>query len=189
MKMGAMMAMARFLVTLAVLALPAGVSAQGAGERLVSPPLNGYVVGNQAANAAQSIREEVPRGQTVDHWARMVTTQRFTGLATRATPQAYARTITDSVPRACPGAAVSSIASLTVSGRPAARFQVDCPRNPAASGEAETFILLAIAGQSDMHVKQVAFRGAKTAADLAWARGYLDHTVLCGPRDARAGCR
>jgi hypothetical protein len=117
----------------------------------------------------------------------MVTTQRFTGLAVRSTPVAYARTITGSVPQACRGAAVSPIASLTVSGRAAARFQVDCPRNQA--GQPESFILLAVAGQSDMHVKQVAFRGVKSAADLAWARNYLDHTVLCRPRDPQVGCR
>jgi hypothetical protein len=117
----------------------------------------------------------------------MVTTQRFTGLAARSTPAAYARTITGSVPRACPGAAVSAIADLTVSGQAAARIQVDCPRN--GNGQAETFILLAVAGQRDMHVRQVAFRGPKTAADLVWARTYLTGTILCRPRDLQAACR
>lgn len=168
---------------------PAWGQATTDGEHFAAPPLADFVVSYQAANAANAIREEVPRGQTVEHWTRMVTTQRFTALAARATPQAYAHTIATSVPRDCPGAAVSPIASLTVSGRAAARFQVDCPHNPEAGGQAETFILLAIAGQSDMHVKQVAFRGAKTAADLAWARGFLDHTVLCRPGEAQAGCR
>jgi hypothetical protein len=175
------------LVALASAPLTTPALAQQPAERLASPPLGGYVVGYQAANAAQAIREEVPRGETVERWTRMVTTQRFTGLAARSTPEAYARTIVASVPRACPGAAVSPIAALTVGGRAAARFQVDCPRN--GQGQPESFILLAIAGQSDMHVKQVAFRGARTAADLAWARGFLAATVLCGARDATARCR
>jgi hypothetical protein len=117
----------------------------------------------------------------------MVTTQRFAGLAKRSTPAAYARTISGSVPNACPGAVVSPIAEVTVSDRAAARFQVDCPRNE--GGQPETFILLAIAGQSDMHVKQVAFRGSKTPADLAWARNYLDHTLLCKSHDPQVRCR
>jgi hypothetical protein len=178
---------AGLVLTLAALMTPAGAQVTAASERLVSPALSGFVVGYQAANTAQAIREEVLRGETVERWSRMVTTQRFTGLATRSTPAAYARTITGSVPQACSGAAVSPIASLTVSGRPAARFQVNCPRNE--GGQPESFILLAIAGESDMHVKQVAFRGSKSAADLDWARNYLDHTVLCLPRDPQVSCR
>jgi hypothetical protein len=185
--MGAIMRSARVATGLAALLSASAALAQPADERLAAPALPGFTVGYQAANAAQSIREEVPRGETVERWTRMVTTQRFTGLAARTTPGAYARTIADSVPRACPGAAISPVSGLMVSGRPSVRFQVDCPRNQ--NGQAETFILLAIAAQSDMHVKQVAFRGAKSAADLGWARNYLDRTVLCRPRDAQAACR
>lgn len=181
------MQVTRWGAVIVALALPASALAQAGAERLASPPLSGFVQGYQAANAQQAIREEVPRGETVERWTRMVTTQRFGGLASRATPAAYARTIAASAPRACPGAAVSPIISLAVSGRPAARFQVDCPRNQ--QGQAETFILLAVAGQSDMHVKQVAFRGVRTPADLDWARGFLDRTVLCRAGDAQAACR
>ena len=156
---------------------PVAAQVTAPAESLVSPGLSSFVVGYEAANAAQSIREEVPRGETVERWSRMVTTQRFTGLAERSTPDDYARTIATSVPQACPGATISPIVSLTVSSRPAVRFQVDCPRNE--GGQPESFILLAVAGQSDMHVRQVALRGPKGAADLAWARDYLDHTALC----------
>lgn len=181
------MRMARWAMIPAALGLPGAALAQAGPERLASPPLAGFVQGYQAANAQQSIREEVPRGETVERWTRMVTTQRFGGLAARSTPAAYARTIVESAPRACPGAVVSPIASLTVSGRAAARFRVDCPRN--RQGHAETFILLAVAGQSDMHVKQVAWRGAKSAADVAWGRSFLERTVLCRAGDTQAACR
>ena len=76
---------------------------------------------------------------------------------------------------------------MTVSSHAAARLQVDCPRSE--GGVPESFLLLAVAGQNDMHVRQVAFRGAKTAADLAWAERYLGGTVLCGPDDRQAACR
>lgn len=179
--------MGRFFLGMTMAAMAAGAAMALDGERMVSPPLAGFAVGHSAANAEQSIREEIPRGETVERWTRMVTTQRFGGLAARATPAAYARTIAASVPRSCPGAAISPVANLTVSGRAAVRFQVDCPRS--TGGVPETFIFLAIAGQSDMHVKQVAFRGAIRAADLAWARGFLAGTVLCGARDVHAACR
>jgi hypothetical protein len=157
------------------------------GERLAAPMLPGFVLGFEAANARESIREDVPRGETVDRWTRMVTTQRFAGLAARSTPAEYGRTIAGLVAPACPGARVSPAVSLTVSGRQAGRFQVDCPRNQ--GGQRETFILLAIAGASDMHVKQVAFRGPLSAADLAWGYKYLGAVALCRPRDPQVSCR
>ena len=160
--------------------------AQGA-ERLVAPALPGFVEGYAAGNAQQSIREEVPQRETVEAWTRMVTTQRFTGLAARTTPVAYAQTVIAPLPRACPGATVSPVTSLTISGRPAVRFQVDCPHS--AGGRPESFILLAIAGRSDMHVKQAAWRGGTTAAVLAWGRQFIDATVLCTAGDRSAACR
>jgi len=175
------------LATMPALAPAAIAAPPGSAERLVAPALPGFVLGYSAGNAAQSIREEVPRGETVQVWTRMVTTQRFTGLASRTTPAAYARTILAQLPQACPGASASPVASLKVSGRDASQFQVDCPRN--GTGQRETFILLAIAGRSDMHVKQVAFRGRAAPADLAWGRNYLAATVLCQPGDRKAACQ
>lgn len=173
----------KLLATLA-LAATTPVLAQSGTERLTSPALRGFVVGYQAANAQQSIREEVPSGETVQRWTRMVTTQWFGGLAARATPAQYAQNILAALPRQCPGAKVSPLASLTVSGRPAVRFQVDCP-----VGGGETFILLAIAGQRDMHVKQVAWRGPTTPAGLQWGQTFLAGTVLCSTGSREAACR
>lgn len=161
--------------------------AQSGGERLVSPALPGFVQGHAAANAEQSIREDVPRGETVENWTRMVTTQRFSGLAARTTPAAYIQTILSQMPRACPGARSSAVANVQVGGTATSRLQVSCPRG--TGGRPETFLMLAIAGRADMHVKQVAFRGPTTPAGLAWANGFLNATVLCQPRDRRPACR
>ena len=158
------MRIAAIRMTVLLLLTGAAAAAQSA-ERLVAPALPGFVVGYSAGNAQQSIREEIPRGETVEAWTRMVTTQRFTGLAQRTTPVAYAQSVLAPLPRACPGAAISPVTQLTVAGRPAVRFQVDCPHS--AGGRPESFILLAIAGRSDMHVKQTAWRGGTTPATLA----------------------
>jgi hypothetical protein len=42
-----------------------GPSVLHAQERLVAPQLDGFVVGGEAAHATQSIREEVPAGESV----------------------------------------------------------------------------------------------------------------------------
>jgi len=169
-----------------LLAAGTAASAQSA-ERLAAPALPGFVIGYSAGNAQQSIREEIPRGETVEAWTRMVTTQRFMGLAQRTSPAAYAQSVLAPLPRACPGAAISPVANLTVSGRPAVRFQVDCPHS--AGGRPESFILLAIAGRSDMHVKQAAWRGGTTPATQSWGRQFIAGTVLCAAGDKAAACR
>ena len=164
-----------------------GVAAAQSAEHLAAPALPGFVVGYSAGNAQQSIREEIPSGETVEAWSRMVTTQRFMGLAQRTSPAAYAQSVLAPLPRACPSAAISPVTNLTVSGRPAVRFQVDCPHS--AGGRPESFILLAIAGRSDMHVKQAAWRGGTTPAALSWGRQFIAGTVLCAAGDKAAVCR
>jgi hypothetical protein len=170
--------------------VPLGVAAaQPAGqERLAAPALPGFVVGHTAANGQQSIREEIPRGETVQAWSRMVTTQRFAGVARKANPETYVRNTLAGLPGACPGARISPVSSLSVSTRAAARVMVDCPRS--AGGSPEFFILLAIAGPSgDMHVKQVAWRSKPTRQDLWWASNYMSGVVLCTASDRTPACR
>jgi hypothetical protein len=173
-------------LTSLVLVAGAAASAQSV-EHLAAPALPGFVVGYSAGNAQQSIREEIPRGETVEAWTRMVTTQRFTGLAQRTTPAAYVQSVLAPLPRACPGAAISPVTNLSIAGRPAVRFQVDCPHS--AGGRPESFILLAIAGRSDMHVKQAAWRGGTTPATLNWGRQFIAGTMLCMAGDRTPACR
>lgn len=158
------------------------------GERLVAPRLDGWTIGFYRANEQQSIREEVPRGQTVEAWTRMVTTQRFTGLAARTSPTAYARDVIGLVPGSCPGARISPVQNVQLSGRAAVRLRVDCLSNPAAAGKAETYIMIAVAGERDMHVKQVAFRGGMGPADLPWAERFLAGIAFCLPNDRAPAC-
>ncbi len=176
------------LCLLSTILAASAAAAQGAAtERLVSPALSGFVTGHSAANAQQSILEQIPAGETLQAWTRMVTTQRYGGLARRATVAQYIANVRAAVPNACPGAALSPVESLTVSGRPAARFQLDCPRS--VGGRPESFIMLAIAGPSDIHVKQVAWRGGTTAAGLTWGRNYLAGTTFCAATDRTPACR
>jgi hypothetical protein len=154
-------------------------------ERLVAPELPGFVVGFEKANINQSIREEVPRGETVQRWSKMVTTQWFRKLAERLTPTEYAGKMLESLPRACPGATASAVQKVT--GQDAVRLRVVCPST--ATGQAESFFLLAVAGKEDMHVKQVAFRGEASAADFLWARKFLDGVYLCRKKSKNPACR
>jgi hypothetical protein len=155
-------------------------------ETMQSPDLPGFVVAHEMANNNQSIREEVPKGQTAQNWSKMVTTQWFRKLTERLTPVEFANKMVATLPQSCPGATASPVQSLKVSGFKAARFKVVCPNT--ANGMPESFFLLAIAGDKDMYVKQVAFRGEASAADFLWARKFLSAVVMCKPGSRHYAC-
>lgn len=174
-------------VTLA-LVVPLLLAATSNGkERLSATPLTGFVVGYEAANEEQSILEEVPAGETVQDWSRMVTTQWFSGKLPRPTPSQFLQNIARSVPQSCPGATNTEPVLSTRNGRAAAQFRVDCPRL-ASTGKPETFMMLAIAGASDLHVKQVAFRRVPSAADVRWGESLLGGVTFCSAGETRGAC-
>ena len=142
-------------------------------ELLSRPPVSGFVVGYQVEKNGNLIIEQVPNGENVDRWSRMVTTQRFAGVARRSDGNGFLQLMLNGLQRGCPGARV-------VYRRPSgkvAQMRVDCPRNP-STGLPEIFFAKAIPGSSDMHVAQVAFRRVPNARDVAWAETYLRGVTL-----------
>lgn len=182
--------MRRLRSAAAVLAI-SGVLVLGASraeaEHLASPDLPGFVVGHEAANGEQSIREEVPSGETVADWTRMVTTQRFGGAATRLTPTGFLEVVTRNLTAACPGARTSRVLTGTRGGHPSAQMRAFCPLL-AQTGKPETFIMLAITGANDLHVKQVAFRRVPTDEDVQWGEAVLAAVAFCETDEDDEGC-
>jgi hypothetical protein len=168
--------MKRLWPSVALLTICLAASAANANH-LVSPALPGFVVGYEAGNDEQSIREQVPSGETVEEWTRMVTTQWFGGAATRLTPTEFLAVIARNLSAACPGARTSRVVTGSMVGSPTARFRADCPLL-AQTGKPETFIMLVISDGKDLHVKQVAFRRDPTAADLQWADEVLASVTI-----------
>ena len=176
-------------LVLALLLTAGSAAAQTAGERIGQPALPGFTQVVQEQGGGNAIAEWVPRGETILQWTRMVTVQRFGGLAASVLPAPYLDRIrANLLQAACPSATTSPITELTVSGRPAAQFRVDCPMNP-RTGAPETFFLRAIGGARDMHVVQIAFRRRPTAQDVAFAQQHLAGVALCGPASTEPVCR
>lgn len=175
------------LAFLAVVIAGSGPGVAGDGY-FVSPELPGFATGYQAGNADAAISEQVPEGESVEHWSRMVTTQRFTGLAGEVSASRYAEAVIGGLAQGCPGAKATPITNLRIDGRLAARFRADCPRNP-QTGLPEVFWFVAVPGPRDMHVKQVAFRRLPDAADAAWAEQFLAALRWCERGSAVPECR
>lgn len=181
-------ALLALLATGLVAAAPGQGGTQPGDGYLVGPPLPGFETAHTAGNKQQWIMEQVPRGETVDDWTRMVTTQRFNDIAKRTAPDEFLGVLALNLSQACKGARSGEPIKLTVSGRPAAKMRADCPNNP-RSHQPETFEILAIAGPRDMHVKQVAFRYVPAPDDIAWARSFLDAVNFCLPLSKDPACR
>lgn len=144
-----------------------------AAETLARPPAPGFEIGYQAARNGNLIVEQVPKGETVEEWSRMITTQRFAGIGSRVDGNGFLQKMLDGLQQGCPGAKVTY---RRASGK-TAQMRVDCPFNP-ATGKPEVFFAKAMAGASDMHVAQVAFRRLPSPADVTWAEHYLASVKL-----------
>jgi hypothetical protein len=158
-----------------------------AGEWVAQASVPGFATAFHDEGAGGMITEQVPNGETVERWTRMITVQRFTGAAQRLSPEDLLANMASGLVTSCPGARTSEVFRLTVSGRPAARFRADCPRNP-STRLPETFTALAIAGAGDLHVAQVAFRRVPSAADDAWAERQIASVALCTATNKAAVC-
>ena len=168
----------RSMAALLALSMSLGLAVSpAAADELVSPVLPGFVVGFEASNDQQSIREEVPAGESVQDWTRMVTTQRFAGAAARLTPSDLLGVIARNLAAACPGARTSPVVTGSLSGKATARFRADCPLL-AQTGKPETFVILVISDGEDLHVKQAAFRRDPTERDIQWADGVLASVTI-----------
>lgn len=159
------------------------VAAQSTGERLAKPALPGFVTGYDAASNGSTMLEQIPAGETVQRWTRMVTTQRFARLAGKTDARRFLVELGGSVSGACPGA---RIAPVQTRGR-VAELRADCPLNR-STGKPETFFARAVMGATDLHVVQVAFRRVPTNGDIQWANTYLAGVALCRLGDRQGVC-
>lgn len=152
---------------------PAAAFAQ---SRLVSPPLDGYVVAYEATAGKQSIREEIPEGETLLNWTSMVTTQRFEG--TNQSALQLVQAMRESIVRSCSDVSMSEPAELEHQGFEAASYSATC-RRPASQGGPETFYLMAVRTSDALLVKQVAFRSDATRENVSWAVTVLRSAIVC----------
>jgi len=160
------------------------VVATPAEEWLVWPPADGFVVGHQETAANGSIEEQVPAGQTVDDWSRMITTIQIAG---DQTAEQFTDGLASGWKNSCPGGKATSQIVLA-DFRVSIESRMDCPRNP-ATGKPETMFMRSFPGQHRLYVLQIAFRHVPDAAEVAWAETQLSAAVLCDARSPKAACK
>lgn len=152
---------------------------------LVWPRAEGFVTGNQQSAANGSIEEQVPAGETVDDWSRMITDMRING-------DQRAKQFTDTLKagwkNACPGGRTVSDIFITPDFGGYVDARMDCPLNP-QTGKPETMFMRVFNGEHGLYVLQVAFRHVPSAAETEWAQAQLNAAVLCTAKSPRPVCK
>ncbi|ANU08210.1 hypothetical protein [Paraurantiacibacter namhicola] len=164
-----------FAAFAAALLTPA--SAASAQERVVSPPLEGFYTAHDQTVGDQSIREEIPEGETLENWTRMATTISL-GSYRDWSAIDFAAMWVDQARASCPDANVFDPSAIDHNGREAALFGLMCPQSP-TNGGYELFMAIVIKGDEAMHMKQFAFRYRQQREESASAVEYLQATRLC----------
>jgi hypothetical protein len=113
------------------------------------------------------IREQVPDGETLVKWSRMITLSGTRGLATNpnATPQAMLARMSADFQRNCPDSfSTAAPGAQKVDGYDAYEVIVSCGRAPAGKESySESAIMLTIKGSNDYYTLQWTERGRDSA--------------------------
>ena len=152
-------------------------ASEAAAERLTQRAEPGFHVAFARSQGPASIQGQVPGGESVQDWSRMITTQRFAGaIAVGLSPQTMLDRLAALWPSSCPGGGMTPFA-LRGGDANAVSARFDCALL-SGTGKPETMFFRAVAGATDLHIVQVAFRSVPTPEQVAWARAHLESVSL-----------
>ncbi|MDO9488060.1 MAG: hypothetical protein Q7J32_06765 [Sphingomonadaceae bacterium] len=137
-----------------------------AAAPLLMPAVPDYVLAHSQKNATGAIAEYVPRGQTVQNYSRMITTNLLGGFGKVPSPALIKEFVTRYV-ATCPGAKVLAV---PMGGSAGAR--IDCTRHP-KTGKTETVFARAIPAGADQYLAHITYRYIPMPKETQWARSFL----------------
>lgn len=153
---------------IAILAAAAALAAAAplAAAPLLMPAVPDYVLAHSQKNATGAIAEYVPKGQNVNNYSRMITTNLLGGFGRVPSPALIAEFAKRYV-AGCPGAKVMAV---PMGGSAGAR--IDCTRHP-ATGKTETVFARAIPAGTDQYLAHITYRYIPMPKETQWARTFL----------------
>lgn len=155
-------------------------------ENLLQNLPSGYKIDFQNRQGKMIMTEMVPKGETVNNWTEMVTTQVFLG-EKRLTPQQFQASMAKSWQSACQNSEAASITSGQENGYPFALWLLSCPSN-STTGKPEITWIKAIKGNDSFYVIQKAFRFNPTEQQITKWMQYLRSAIVCDSRIPEQAC-
>ncbi|HMG46174.1 MAG TPA: hypothetical protein VK614_01765 [Allosphingosinicella sp.] len=168
-------------------ALAGAAGARAGSEYLVTMPLGDLVPRTEERGGTRET-DWLPPGASFDRAPRMVMVERIAGATDDGAPLRFVQGLATCL-RPCPGQGLGAVDRTPFQGRPAARITMDMPATAVFSGLPSRTYALAIAGERNLHVVIVMFRGPRSAADERFAQDVLRSVVLCTPASHAAACR
>jgi hypothetical protein len=142
------------------------LAAPAAAAPLLMPAVPDYVLAHTQKNATGAIAEYVPKGQTVQNYTRMITTNLLGGFG-RVPPPELIKEFVARYVAACPGAKVMAVPM----GRDAGA-RIDCTRHP-RTGKTETVFARALPAGPDQYIAHITYRYIPMPKETQWARDFL----------------
>jgi hypothetical protein len=132
------------------------------GQLLAFSQPSNFVPGSEKANAANYIRESIPRGETINRWTQMITVTGAKGAAANSaiSPALFAGYIADGFRKACPETfSAVSLGETEIAGHKGFAAVAGCGIvDTGGSKRSETALIIAIRGESDYYTIQWAER-------------------------------
>lgn len=144
----------------------AALAAPAAAAPLMMPAVPGWVLAHNQKNQTGAIAEYVPKGQNLQNYRRMITTNLLGGFGRVPSPELIKEFATRYV-AACPGAKVMAVQMGASAGA-----RIDCSRHP-KTGKMETVFARAIPSGPDHYIAHITYRYLPMPKEAQWARDFL----------------
>lgn len=147
---------------------------------LVSLP-NGYKIDFQKRQGRMLITEMVPKGQNVNNWTEMVTTQVFYGGLPQVTPESFYNGLDAQWKQTCRNAESQLLRKGSENGYPFAFWIASCPNNP-VTGKPEVTQFKAVQGNDSFYVVQKAWKYEPSEKEvIKWSK-FMGKVTVYDPR-------
>ncbi|GLQ93036.1 hypothetical protein [Dyella acidisoli] len=159
------------------------------GENILQVLPKDFEVANQQSPNHITLTEMIPKGETVDHWTQMVTTQIFHGIDDPAFYPYYKKQTGDRFEQACDVSNSESFTELDgeENGYPVHLWLASCKfKNPRQAPEITLFKF--IQGNDAAYVVQLATHYEPTDEQMNESMKYLAKVLVCDTRRKESPC-
>lgn len=155
-------------------------------ENILIPMQSGFVQGYAARHGSMDIIESVPKGESVENWSRMITSQIFHNQK-NTDPDVFAASVAQGWKSACPDSNARKVTSGKENGYPYSLWLFECALNP-STGKPETMWMKVISGDDALYSVQYAYRSFIEREWVAPTMTFLRQVVVCDPRKQEHLC-
>ncbi len=156
-------------------------------ENLLIKNPKGYKIGFSKKSGRMAIAEMIPKGEKIESWSQMLTTQIFFGGIGGRSPKDFYQLLFRGWSRVCPASTKSFIKSGKQNGYRYAMWMYTCDKNP-KTRRPENTMFKAMEGNDSFYVVQKSWKYKPSKQDKKKWLDYLAKVRLCDSRIKDRAC-